>query len=65
MYTSIICKYSSLYVDINECETGEQMCFDRNLCTNTEGNYNCSCPDGYNKVGERGCSGRLTLCTHI
>ena len=34
-----------IYVDVNECSTGNGGC--DHSCTNTNGSYICSCDDGY------------------
>ena len=39
-----MCVY--IYVDINECETDHNGGCDH-ICTNTNGNYYCTCQDGY------------------
>ncbi|XP_059159686.1 G surface protein, allelic form 168-like [Physella acuta] len=38
-------------IDINECETSENMCSDN--CTNSPGSYNCSCPNGKRLQNDR------------
>ena len=37
--------------DIDECSEGFDMCDSNATCTNTEGNYNCSCDTGYHGDG--------------
>ena len=44
-YIVLICK------EINECFEGLDMCASNATCTNTEGDYNCSCDTGYNGDG--------------
>ncbi|XP_034670380.1 fibulin-1 isoform X1 [Drosophila subobscura] len=34
-------------IDINECETGEHNCGDRQICRNRNGSYICACPTGH------------------
>ncbi|ALC48067.1 CG31999, partial [Drosophila busckii] len=34
-------------VDINECETGEHNCDDKQICHNRNGGYICACPTGH------------------
>ena len=38
-------KGDTLCVDVDECKTGENKCFD--ACINTIGSYKCSCANGY------------------
>ena len=33
--------------DIDECKTGKFECDKEEVCSNTEGSYNCQCQDGY------------------
>ena len=40
-----------MFVDIDECATGHDMC-DHN-CTNTPGSYVCTCYEGYYEDGHR------------
>ena len=44
--------------DINECTNGTHACYSDDHCTNTNGSYTCSCPQGY-KLGSDGhsCNG--------
>ena len=44
-----------LTIDINECEENNGGC--SNVCINTQGSYNCQCPQGYQLVDERNCGG--------
>ena len=55
------CYVSSLYTDINECNTTnseyEHNC--THICNNTEGSYECLCMDGYElDVDGRNCTGK-------
>lgn len=34
-------------IDINECETGENNCGDKQICRNRNGGYICACPIGH------------------
>ncbi|XP_017853685.1 fibulin-1 isoform X2 [Drosophila busckii] len=34
-------------IDINECETGEHNCDDKQICHNRNGGYICACPTGH------------------
>ena len=45
--------YLSLYVDIDECAMGTDMCADRSIadCTNNFGSYECICKTGYTGDG--------------
>ena len=45
-------------IDINECTNGTHACYSDDHCTNTNGSYTCSCPQGY-KLGSDGhsCNG--------
>ena len=45
-------------LDINECTDGTHACYSGDHCTNTPGNYTCSCPHGY-EIGSDGhsCNG--------
>ena len=48
-------KFRCLFIDINECE-GSNNCDINANCTNTQGNYTCSCNTGYHGDGVN-CSG--------
>ena len=37
--------------DIDECEVGTDSCGENAECTNTDGNYTCSCTTGYTGDG--------------
>ena len=51
-------------IDINECENSQDnLC--AQMCTNTEGSYNCSCREGYERQGLTGCIGLLYTFLHI
>ena len=42
--------------DINECVVNPVVCGLSKLCVNTEGSYECVCPEGFHSVGEK-CEG--------
>ena len=44
-------------IDIDECITNNGGC--EQLCTNTIGNFNCSCTDGYNLILGSFCAGKI------
>ena len=45
------CSYN-LYQDVDECLEGTDNCDqDNGICTNTRGNYSCSCDVGYTGDG--------------
>ena len=47
---------SYLFLDVDECSTNAHSCHSNASCTNTVGNYTCSCNDGF--VGDgRNCTG--------
>ena len=53
-----MCTYTNKLIDINECRDGTHACYSDDHCTNTDGSYTCSCPQGY-EVGSDGqsCNG--------
>ena len=51
---------TSLYVDIDECENGEDNCHENAQCTNTEGSFTCSCNPGYTGDGVN-CTSKLLI----
>jgi len=52
--------YTTLHVDINECENGDDNCNENANCTNTEGSFNCTCNLGYTGDGVI-CTSKLPL----
>ena len=44
--------------DIDECEIEADTCHVNAQCTNTDGNYTCSCSAGYSGDGIMSCSGK-------
>ena len=56
---------TTLFLDFDECEHNTtHSC--AHLCVNTEGSYQCSCPEGYQLAPDgRNCSGivRSSFCT--
>ncbi|GCC41063.1 hypothetical protein chiPu_0025188 [Chiloscyllium punctatum] len=46
-------------VDIDECELDIHSCQPSQECVNTDGGFNCKCPEGYRLVGTE-CIGKLT-----
>ena len=51
-YAGALCE-----VDVNECQNASKWCDPRATCTNTIGNYTCTCPSGYTggKLVDGGC----------
>ena len=48
--------------DIDECAAGTNMCHQEATCTNTDGNYSCTCNSGYTGDGLE-CNGKhLYIC---
>ena len=48
-----------IFLDYDECDSGDHGCDTNALCTNTIGSYACDCVDGY--TGNiHGCDGKLT-----
>ena len=46
----------SMYTDIDECDIDDGGC--EHVCINTDGNYYCSCHDGYQLLNDTfNCSG--------
>lgn len=50
--------YSPFLTDIDECQLGVHTCGENAACTNTEGNYTCTCAGNSSEPG-RICPGRL------
>lgn len=50
--------------DLNECETDNGGC--AQICTNTDGSFECSCNTGYTLTAENlGCDGKKYYCMHV
>ena len=45
------------FADIDECTEETDTCADIADCTNTDGSFTCTCPDGYTGSGEI-CTGK-------
>ena len=48
------------YVDIDECIANNDTCDSLAECKNTDGSYECICPEGYKK-DENTCEGRFNM----
>ena len=46
------------FIDVNECAVNNGGC--DQVCTNTQGSYQCGCNPGYNKTGHQ-CHGMFTV----
>lgn len=44
--------------DVDECDRGTHTC--QQICSNTEGSYECSCQEGYEKRGDA-CVGKCYI----
>lgn len=49
-----------LVLDIDECERDTHECDGNATCTNTIGDYNCTCFDGFNGDGSQ-CQGKINV----
>ena len=49
VYVLMVC--IAAHTDIDECERGTATCDVSAECTNTDGNYTCSCSSGYSGNG--------------
>lgn len=49
-----------LFIDIDECETGEHQCAENQICRNRNGGYICSCPPGHQLLRIRNGVSRCT-----
>ena len=50
-FVSILSYHASKNQDIDECVTGANDCDSNATCTNSPGNFNCSCNEGYSGDG--------------
>ena len=53
--------YTLQCTDVDDCGEGLSPCANGSVCVNTEGSYNCICPEGYSGDGRQdgdGCRGR-------
>ena len=51
--------YGYVYADFDECLGEVDDCPEASTCINTDGDYFCSCIDGYNTVNEtKSCKGK-------
>ena len=59
---SVLVTHSILYLDIDECESGNGLSPCQQTCTNTIGSYNCGCISGYAlQSNGYNCSGKHDL----
>ena len=60
---SLMSGYRNTYLlppDINECATGVDECTFSELCRDTVGSYQCSCPAGYTLAADgKTCNGEV------
>ena len=48
------------YADIDECSLNDTLC--QQICVNTDGDYFCSCMDGYRLIeGTNQCEGEYII----
>lgn len=52
--------FSNSFIDINECQWNTHECHDNASCTNTVGDYNCTCKAGFSGDGFD-CQGKVNL----
>ena len=53
-----------MFSDINECENNQNQCHENATCSNRDGNYTCSCNDGFMGDGFT-CSGTRKFSLQI
>ena len=53
------------FIDIDECEHGNDTCYINANCTNSEGSFSCSCYPGYTGDGFEACTGRHDFIVFI
>ena len=59
---SVLVTHSILYLDIDECSSGNGLSPCQQTCTNTIGSYNCGCISGYAlQINGYNCSGKHDL----
>ena len=56
--TKWVCSYLFILLDINECDVLNGGC--SHYCNNTDGDYYCSCPVGYELDNELLCEGKYS-----
>lgn len=49
--------------DENECATGKEDC--EQICTNTEGSFECSCTEGFELISRNLCTGGFVLVNFL
>ena len=52
--------FSNSFIDINECQWNTHECHHNASCTNTVGDYNCTCKAGFSGDGFD-CQGKVIL----
>ena len=60
VYIRMCVHIMSTVLDVKECEEETHLCTD--ICVNTPGSYNCSCPPGYELDESDGLSCHGTQC---
>ena len=61
-------RFIMIPTDINECSDDSSNCAIGSTCVNTQGGYNCTCPEGYSGDGRQDgdrCRGRLIIAFHF
>ena len=55
----IITSCRPFFLDVNECERGLDLCQGRAQCRDTDGDYKCTCPQGFREsTDELSCIGK-------
>ena len=58
-----IISYCNPYTDVNECTSGNGGC--ERTCTNVDGSFHCSCPQGFTLSPDgRGCDGETVHASY-